>query len=127
MYAGEYVREALKRGLALQAQTGVNPYKFGLIGSTDSHTALATADEDQFFGKHSGTEPSAARAMAPQNLGTRKGRFRLALSGQWLCRRVGQGQHPRCHLRCDDPARSLCQHRPAHDGAGVRRLGFHPR
>lgn len=75
MYAGEYVREALKRGLALQAQTGVNPYKFGLIGSTDSHTALATADEDQFFGKHSGTEPSAARAMAPQNLGTRKGRF----------------------------------------------------
>jgi hypothetical protein len=75
MYAGEYVREALKRGLALEAQTGVNPYKFGLIGSTDSHTALATADEDQFFGKHSGTEPSPARAMAPQNLGTRKGRF----------------------------------------------------
>ena len=75
MYAGEYVREALKRGLALEAQTGVNPYKFGLIGSTDSHTALATADEDQFFGKHSGTEPSAARTMAPQNLGTRKGRF----------------------------------------------------
>ncbi|WP_303810647.1 DUF3604 domain-containing protein [Sandarakinorhabdus limnophila] len=75
MYAGEYVREALKRGLALEAQTGVNPYKFGLIGSTDSHTALATADEIQFFGKHSGTEPSAARTMAPQNLGTRKGRF----------------------------------------------------
>ena len=75
MYAGEYVREALKRGLALEAQTGVNPYKFGLIGSTDSHTALATADEDQFFGKHSGTEPSPTRAMAPQNLGTRKGRF----------------------------------------------------
>ena len=75
MYAGEYVREALKRGLALEAQTGVNPYKFGLIGSTDSHTALATADEDQFFGKHSGTEPSPTRAMAAQNLGTRKGRF----------------------------------------------------
>ena len=75
MYAGEYVREALKRGLALEAQTGVNPYKFGVIGSTDSHTALATADEDQFFGKHSGTEPSATRSTAPQNLGTRKGRF----------------------------------------------------
>lgn len=75
MYAGEYVREALKRGLALEAQTGVNPYKFGLIGSTDSHTALATGDEDKFFGKHSGTEPSPTRAMAPQNLGTRKGRF----------------------------------------------------
>ncbi|MFN5522657.1 DUF3604 domain-containing protein [Bradyrhizobium sp.] len=64
MFAGEYVREALKRGLLLEAQMGVNPYKFGLIGSTDSHTGLATGDEDNFFGKHTGTEPSAARAMA---------------------------------------------------------------
>jgi hypothetical protein len=75
MFAGEYVREALKRGLALEAQTGANPYKFGVIGSTDSHTSLATADEDNFFGKHSGNEPGPVRAMAPQNLGTRKGRF----------------------------------------------------
>ena len=75
MYAGEYVREALKRGLTLEAQMGVNPYKFGLIGSTDSHTALATADEDQFFGKHSGNEPGAKRAQQAQNLGTNKGRF----------------------------------------------------
>jgi hypothetical protein len=74
-YAGEYVREALKRGLALQVQTGVNPYKFGVIGSTDSHTALATADEDQFFGKHSGNEPNPRRALQPQNLGTNRGRF----------------------------------------------------
>jgi hypothetical protein len=65
----------LKRGLLLEAQLGVNPYKFGVIGSTDSHTALATGDEDNFFGKHTGTEPSASRAMAPQNLGTRQGRF----------------------------------------------------
>ena len=75
MYAGEYVREALKRGLTLEAQMGVNPYKFGLIGSTDSHTALATADEDQFFGKHSGNEPNPKRAQQAQNLGTNKGRF----------------------------------------------------
>ncbi len=75
MFAGEYVREALKRGLQLEAQTGANPYKFGVIGSTDSHTALATGDEDNFFGKHTGTEPSAQRAIAPQNLGTRQGRF----------------------------------------------------
>lgn len=75
MFAGEYVREALKRGLALEAQMGVNPYKFGLIGSTDSHTALSTADEDQFFGKHSGNEPNPKRALQPQNLGTNKGRF----------------------------------------------------
>ena len=75
MFAGEYVREALKRGLAIEAKTGVNPYKFGLIGSTDAHTALSTADENNFFGKHSGNEPNATRAMSPQNLGTRVGRF----------------------------------------------------
>jgi hypothetical protein len=75
MFAGEYVREALKRGLLIEQQTGANPYKFGLIGSTDSHTALATGDENNFFGKHSGSEPNAARPMAPQNLGTRVGRF----------------------------------------------------
>jgi Protein of unknown function (DUF3604) len=75
MFAGEYVREALKRGLAIEARTGVNPYKFGLIGATDSHTALATGDENNFFGKHSGNEPNAKRAVEAQNLGTRPGRF----------------------------------------------------
>ena len=74
MHAGNYIREALKRGLAIEAKTGVNPYKFGMIGSTDSHTALATGDENNFFGKHSGVEPNATRAAAPQNLGTRIGR-----------------------------------------------------
>ncbi len=61
MLAGEYAREALKRGLALEARLGTNPYKFGLIGSTDSHTGLATAQEDNFFGKHSGYEPNPKR------------------------------------------------------------------
>ena len=75
MFAGEYVREALKRGLAIQARTGVNPYKFGVIGSTDSHTALTTADENNYFGKHTGVEPSATRALSPQNLGTAQGRM----------------------------------------------------
>ncbi len=75
MHAGNYVREALKRGLAIEAKTGVNPYKFGMIGSTDSHTALATGDENNFFGKHAGNEPNANRAGQPQNLGTRLGRF----------------------------------------------------
>lgn len=59
---GSYVREALKRGLLIEQRTGVNPYKFGVIGSTDSHTALSTADENNFFGKHPGTEPNPNRA-----------------------------------------------------------------
>lgn len=46
-----YVRSALKRGLAMAEQIDENPYKFGLIGSTDSHTALSTAEEDNFWGK----------------------------------------------------------------------------
>jgi Protein of unknown function (DUF3604) len=49
---GSYVREALKRGMLIEQRTGVNPYRFGVIGSTDSHTALSTTDENNFFGKH---------------------------------------------------------------------------
>ena len=75
-YAGSYAREALKRGLELMQTVGANPFKFGMIGSTDSHTSLATADEDNFFGKHSQNELNREdRAMQPQNLGTREGRF----------------------------------------------------
>jgi len=65
MLASEYAREALKRGLAIEQRLGTNPYKFGLIGSTDSHTSLATAQEDNFFGKHSGAEPDADRIVHP--------------------------------------------------------------
>jgi hypothetical protein len=57
----EYAREALKTGLKIDASIGVNPYKFGMVGSTDSHTSLSTAEEDNFFGKHSGVEPEPKR------------------------------------------------------------------
>ena len=63
MLAGEYARSALKIGLQLEQSLGTNPYKFGMIGSTDSHTSLATAEEENFFGKHTGTEPSPERPM----------------------------------------------------------------
>ncbi len=65
MLAGEYAREALKNGLLLEKKLGVNPYKFGVVGSTDSHTGLATAQEDNFFGKHSGSEPGPERMTHP--------------------------------------------------------------
>jgi hypothetical protein len=61
----EYSRAALKNGLKLEKELGVNPYKFGLVGSTDSHTALAAVEEDNFFGKISTAEPSPARAEHP--------------------------------------------------------------
>ena len=65
MLSGEYAREALKRGLELEAKLGTNPYKFGMIGSTDSHTSLATAQENNFWGKHAGAEPSPTRMTHP--------------------------------------------------------------
>jgi hypothetical protein len=61
----EYARTALQTGLQLEQELGVNPYKFGMIGSTDSHTALATTEEENFFGKHSGTEPGPKRYQHP--------------------------------------------------------------
>ena len=75
MLAGEYGREALKRGLALERRLGTNPYKFGFVGSTDSHTGLSTAEEDNFFGKHSGSEPSPDR-MAHPFTKTEQGEFK---------------------------------------------------
>ena len=58
MIEKEYAREALKRGLQYEQKLGANPFKFGLIGSTDSHTTLSSATEDNFYGKVSVAEPS---------------------------------------------------------------------
>jgi len=57
----EYAREALKNGFKLEESLGTNPYKFGMVGSTDTHTALAAVEEENYIGKHAGTEPSAER------------------------------------------------------------------
>ena len=59
MLKNEYAREALKRGLNYEKKLGVNPFKFGMVGSTDSHTSLATAEENNFFGKATPVEPTA--------------------------------------------------------------------
>ena len=57
----EYLRSALKNGIKLEPELGTNPYKFGLIGSTDAHTGLAAVEEDNFFGKTSAAEPNPER------------------------------------------------------------------
>ena len=63
-----YARSALQTGLDIEASVGVNPYKFGMIGSTDAHTGLATVDEDNFWGKLGAAEP---------------GIYRLATQSRW--------------------------------------------
>ncbi|NQZ96144.1 MAG: DUF3604 domain-containing protein [Myxococcales bacterium] len=58
--AGDYIRSALRRGLAIEERIGFNPYRFGLVGSTDSHSGLASAEEPNFWGK-------MARDSIPEN------------------------------------------------------------
>jgi len=59
----EYARSALKNGLKLEQSLGTNPYKFGLIGSSDAHTGLSALREENFFGKTVPQEPSPERMM----------------------------------------------------------------
>ena len=60
----EYARSALKNGLKLEQTLGANPYKFGMIGSSDAHTGLAAMEEENFFGKTTPQEPSPERMTA---------------------------------------------------------------
>ncbi|MBE9637332.1 DUF3604 domain-containing protein [Salipiger pacificus] len=58
----EYAREALKRGLKLEDEFGTNPFKFGLLGSTDAHTGVSSTEENNFWGKFPASEPSPERS-----------------------------------------------------------------
>jgi hypothetical protein len=57
--AADYARPALLTGLQIEAEVGVNPYRFGLIGSSDIHTGMATLAENDFGG-------AVARDILPQ-------------------------------------------------------------
>mgnify|MGYP003336698006 CR=1 FL=1 len=61
----QYARSALRIGLAEQARLGVNPFEFGMIGSTDAHTGLSTTEENNFWGKATSGEPAEERAHQP--------------------------------------------------------------
>ena len=127
MLEHEYARKAMLNGLLLAERFGTNPYKFGLIGSTDSHTALTAVEEDNFFGKATNAEPSPTR-MAHPFTKTDERRLRGLRAGRLgLHRRLGRGQHARGHLGRDGQEGSLCHDRAADDGPDVRRLGLHRR
>jgi hypothetical protein len=63
MLPGEYLRSGLKRGLELEVALGVNPFKFGLAGGSDTHTGLTSPDQDNFLGKFSYYEPRPGRIL----------------------------------------------------------------
>ena len=80
----EYAREALKNGLKMERSLGVNPYQFGMVGSTDSHTSLATAEENNFFGALSIDEPKAGRMFGTMGVPDAEDRWKsweLSASG----------------------------------------------
>ncbi len=64
--AGDYARSALLRGLQIQRRTGVNPYNFGMIGSTDSHTGLTSVQESDFYGKLVSDIPLSEHVIGPR-------------------------------------------------------------
>ena len=58
----EYARSALRAGISLEEKLGANPFKFGMIGSSDTHTSLSTTREENYFGKLPHLEPSVKRS-----------------------------------------------------------------
>lgn len=65
MLRHEYARSGLRLGLELARELGVNPYRFGLIGSTDSHVGISAVEEGRFFGKSALAEPGPERWRHP--------------------------------------------------------------
>jgi hypothetical protein len=73
---GDTVRSALKSGLELEGDIGVNPFKVGMIGSTDSHTSMASAEEPNFWGKvATDSTPATKRRDDPDGFGDGKQSF----------------------------------------------------
>jgi hypothetical protein len=80
MLKHEYARSALKLGLKHEQELGVNPFKFGLIGSTDGHNSVSTTEEDNFFGKFPDSQPSKKR-LDNQMAGVLWENWRIVASG----------------------------------------------
>jgi hypothetical protein len=96
MLSRQYARAALKTGLNYQEKFGVNPFKFGLAGAGDSHTSLPGNEENNFFGKHSSSEPDAERWKTPfraSEVGVQEGWSEVAsgLTGIWATENTRKG------------------------------------
>ncbi len=78
---GDYVRAGLRRGLEIEQSIGVNPFKFGVIGSTDAHTGLSSAEEDNFWGKFAHDSTPESKRGGPILGGTRATGWNMSASG----------------------------------------------
>jgi len=84
----QYARSGLKLGLRFQEEFGANPFQFGLVGAGDSHTSLPGQEENNYFGKHSSSEPDAKRWETPfrvADIGKQEGWSEVAsgITGIW--------------------------------------------
>ena len=61
---GAFVRNALKRGLQLESEIGLNPFKLGFIGSTDTHNSIpGSTDESTFLGHHANNDDTVEKRL----------------------------------------------------------------
>ena len=98
-----------------------------MIGSTDSHTGLATAEEDNFFGKHSGAEPNADRINHPMAK-TANGQYDgWAMVASGLRGGLGEGEYARVDLRRDDAQGDVRDDGPADCRTLLRGMEIRPR
>ncbi|WP_310620169.1 DUF3604 domain-containing protein [Flexibacterium corallicola] len=79
--SGDFIRSALKTGIQIEQKIGANPYKFGMIGSTDSHTGLSTAEEDNFLGKYALDSIPAEKRRSGQDGEPISGGWKMAAAG----------------------------------------------
>ena len=126
----EYARSTLKNGIRLEDKLGVNPFKYGMIGSTDTHVSLTTTREENYFGKLPDLEPRAKRY---ESVFLRDKKTGAVIVSGWQCSASGLAAvwaHENTRevdLRRLGPQGGLRHQRYPHDRADLRRLGFQAR
>ena len=120
----DYVRPALKLGLQEQARLGANPFKFGLIGSTDSHTALSNIEESNFGGKLLDLEPNKDRLIKAENWFKDTYGLKNTFSAAGFAAVWAQENTRAIAFRGNEKKGGLCLHWPADNRPIFWRLGL---
>ena len=104
---GDFIRSALLRGMQLEQEIGINPYQFGVIGSTDAHTGLAAAEENN--SREIATDSTPARKLDGWSDNANSS-FGWAMGAQGLAA-VWAEENTREGICCYETARDLCNYR----------------
>ena len=121
---GSYIREAYQNGLAMQDTRGYNPYKFGVVGASDTHDTAAAYTQSNYFRR---PWPARRHAAGPPERREDSGHDDGQAFDVRAGRRVGRGEHARGDLRRHAAQGDLRHQRRAHQGAALRRLGLRAR